>query len=114
MNTKQRIENKKKQLERQYIELQVKIEMASKLEFGIQARKLTDEKSIILEWKDFLDYLLSLNEKEISDEEIQKAAEEYSEVYQCPSEIKMCKHDVISSWNNAIKWYREQLKTKKD
>jgi hypothetical protein len=59
MNTKQRVENKKKQLERQYIELQVKIEMASKLEFGIQARKLTDEKAIIMEWKDFLDYLLS-------------------------------------------------------
>jgi hypothetical protein len=45
-----------------------------------------------------------------SDEEIMKAANEYADVYQCPSEVKMCKHDVISAWNNAIKWYREQLK----
>jgi hypothetical protein len=49
---------------------------------------------------------------EISDEEIMKAANEYADVYQCPSEVKMCKHDVISAWNNAIKWYREQLKKK--
>jgi hypothetical protein len=46
----------------------------------------------------------------ISDEEIEKAVNEYTEVYQCPSEISMCKHDVISAWNNGIKWYREQLK----
>ena len=50
--------------------------------------------------------------QEISDEEIKKAVNEYAEVYQCPSEISMCKHDVISAWNNAIKWYREQLKSK--
>ena len=50
--------------------------------------------------------------QEISDEEIEKAVNEYAEVYQCPSEVKMCKHDVISAWNNAIKWYREQLKSK--
>ena len=47
---------------------------------------------------------------EISDEEIEKGAFNYAEVYQCPTEIKMCKHDVISAWNKAIKWYREQLK----
>lgn len=49
---------------------------------------------------------------EISDEEIMEAAYKYAEVYQCPTEIKMCKHDVISAWNKAIQWYREQLKKK--
>lgn len=52
------------------------------------------------------------SQTEISDEEIEKAVNEYANVYQCPSELKMCKHDVISAWNNAIKWYREQLKKK--
>ena len=54
--------------------------------------------------------MAQLPKQEISDEEIEKAVNEYAEVYQCPSEVKMCKHDVISAWNNAIKWYREQLK----
>ena len=53
-----------------------------------------------------------ISSREISDEEIEKAVNEYANVYQCPSEVKMCKHDVISAWNNAIKWYREQLKNK--
>jgi len=60
------------------------------------------------EYKDWLNEI-----PEISDEEIEKAVNEYTEVYQCPSEISMCKHDVISAWNNGIKWYREQLKQKK-
>jgi hypothetical protein len=51
-------------------------------------------------------------ENEISDEEIEKAANEYAWNYQCPSEVKMCKHDIISAWNNAIKWYKEQFKKK--
>lgn len=50
------------------------------------------------------------SETEISDEEIEKASYNYAELYQCPTELKMCKHDVISAWNNAIKWYKEQLK----
>jgi len=53
-----------------------------------------------------------ISNREISDEEIEKAINEYANVYQCPSEVKMCKHDIISAWNNAIKWYREQLKKK--
>jgi hypothetical protein len=61
----------------------------------------------------YQEYLKWLNEPpEISDEEIEIAANEYAEAYQCPSEISMCKHDVISAWNNGIKWYREQLKSK--
>lgn len=57
-------------------------------------------------------HCVDANEMIISDEEIEKAVNEYANVYQCPSELKMCKHDVISAWNNAIKWYREQLKNK--
>jgi hypothetical protein len=53
-----------------------------------------------------------MTQHEISDEEIEKAVNEYAEAYQCPSELTMCKHDIISAWNNAIKWYREQLKQK--
>tara|TARA_R110000868_G_scaffold329984_1_gene590903 strand:+ start:1515 stop:2072 length:558 start_codon:yes stop_codon:yes gene_type:complete len=45
---------------------------------------------------------------EVSDEEIEKAVNEYAEVYQCPTEVKMCKHDVISAWNNAIKWLKSR------
>jgi hypothetical protein len=56
--------------------------------------------------------MVELFKQEISDEEIEKAASEYADFYQCPSEVKMCKHDIISAWNNAIKWYREQLKQK--
>jgi hypothetical protein len=55
---------------------------------------------------------IELPQQEISDEEIEKAINEYASAYQCPSEVSMCKHDVISAWNNAIKWYREQLKSK--
>jgi len=54
------------------------------------------------------------NQQEISDEEIEKAVNEYAESYKCPSELTMCKHDIISAWNNAIKWYREQLKQKQN
>jgi len=62
------------------------------------------------------DYIKFLEDKihalqlEISDEEIEKAVNEYADAYQCPSEVTMCKHDIVSAWNNAIKWYREQLK----
>ena len=55
---------------------------------------------------------ITMTQHEISDEEIEKAVNEYAEAYQCPSELTMCKHDIISAWNNAIKWYREQLKQK--
>jgi len=57
---------------------------------------------------------IQLPQQEISDEEIEKAVNEYAEVYQCPTEISMCKHDVISAWNNGIKWYREQLKQRQN
>jgi len=53
-----------------------------------------------------------ISNREISDKEIMEAAYKYTEVYQCPSEIKMCKHDVISAWNSAIKWYKNELKKK--
>ena len=55
-----------------------------------------------------------ISSREISDEEIEKAVNEYANVYQCPSELKMCKHDVISAWNNAIKWYKEQLRIRNE
>jgi hypothetical protein len=64
----------------------------------------------VLRYISELEKLVTSSQTEISDEEIEKAVNEYAEVYQCPSEVKMCKHDVISAWNNAIKWYREQLK----
>ena len=44
-------------------------------------------------------------QQEISDEEIEKAAWEY--VYK----HKINGHNIVH-WNNAIKWYREQLKSK--
>jgi len=61
------------------------------------------------------DHIVDTNEMvssqtEISDEDIEKAVNEYANVYQCPSEVKMCKHDIISAWKLAIEWYREQLK----
>jgi hypothetical protein len=47
---------------------------------------------------------------DISEEKIQKAINEYAEVYQCPSYLRMCRHDIISACNFAINWYKEQLK----
>lgn len=52
------------------------------------------------------------SQTEISDEEIMEAAYKYAEVYECPSEGAMCKHDIVSAWNKAIQWYREQLKSR--
>jgi hypothetical protein len=52
--------------------------------------------------------------REVSYDEIIEAAYEYASAYQCPSEIKMCKHDVVSAWTQAIKWYKEQLKQKQN
>lgn len=49
---------------------------------------------------------------EISDEEIENESENYSNAYECPSKIKLCKHDIKSAWINGIGWYREQLKNK--
>ena len=71
----------------------------------------------IVKTTEMIDHIVDTNEMvssqtEISDEEIEKAAHNYAEVYQCPIEIKMCKHDIISAWNKAIKWYRERLKKK--
>jgi hypothetical protein len=61
-------------------------------------------------YEKFVEEESKLPQQEISDEEILEAAYKYAEVYQCPTDMKMCKHDVISAWNKAIKWYREQLK----
>ena len=43
-----------------------------------------------------------IKNKDISDEEIMEAAYKHAEVYECPTEIKMCKHDIVSAWNKAI------------
>jgi hypothetical protein len=49
---------------------------------------------------------------EISDEEIEKAAREYTfNEYQ--KVIDYENYDTYNDWINGAKWYREQLKTKK-
>lgn len=59
-------------------------------------------------------YLSQTNtsQTEISDEEIEEAADKYSDAYDCPSKIKLCKHDIKAAFINSIGWYREQLKKK--
>ena len=52
------------------------------------------------------------SQTEISDEEIINEAVKYSDAYDCPSKIKLCKHDIKAAFVNSIKWYREQLKKK--
>lgn len=47
------------------------------------------------------------------DRECQHAAEDYAKPYGCPSDDKMCKHDVISAFNNGAKWMRDHLKKPK-
>lgn len=64
MNVKTAIENKIEQLRFRRQELNSLISVASKLEFGIQARKLTDEKDTLIEWIDFLSYLDTIRKNE--------------------------------------------------
>lgn len=49
---------------------------------------------------------------EISDEEIEEQANIYSDMYDCPSIMKLCKHDLKYCFIHAIKWYKKQLKSK--
>ena len=55
---------------------------------------------------------ITSSQTEISDEEIEKEADKYSDAYDCPSKIKLCKHDIKAAFINSIGWYREQLKKK--
>ena len=43
-------------------------------------------------------------------ETLEEAAYEYAESYRCPAtnENEYCKHDIISAFNNGVKWQQEQ------
>ena len=66
--------------------------------------------------KEQIDYMLDeilppLPQQEISDEEIEKAAMKTMDYVHLNPNDSLLFHQ---GWMRAIKWYREQLKTKKD
>jgi hypothetical protein len=47
-------------------------------------------------------------------ETLEEAAKQYAEIYRCPAtnDNEYCKHDIISAFNNGVKWQQEQDKNK--
>ena len=74
--------------------------------YGSKGSETTSSQTTSDKWKEYQDWLNEV--PEISDEEIEKGAKEWyeKEGHYKPSAI------ALKTWVYAIKWYREQLKTK--
>jgi hypothetical protein len=48
--------------------------------------------------------------------EIEEAAKIYAESYRCPAtnDNEYCKHDIISAFNNGVKWQQEKMYSEED
>ena len=60
-NLKVQLENQRDYLKAQITEIKINIELCQKLGYSLQARKLTDEKDIYIEYKDYFDNLIKNN-----------------------------------------------------
>jgi uncharacterized protein YnzC (UPF0291/DUF896 family) len=76
--------------------------------FGSKGSDVTSSQTTSDKWKEYQDWL---NEPpEISDEEIEKGAKEWYNKEGAYSASAIA----LKTWVYAIRWYREQLKNKKD